>query len=359
MILTDFNIHFFALEGGFDELLIEPFEPEDTKALKASFLSDSNKNHTLLKVTIKEQVFVVKQIKYSLGGMYWSIVFEGAFYSAFKDSSLILRSAFKTNHKALILPFIPNLTSIGNICPKDLGTDLAAITSKFHEEQSFKKKIVEDFYKNHVIEKASYYHLIADFKNALKSPTFFLDSWFSDSVFSSEAASFLNQTDIIKVFLNSFSNLNETEGLIHGDLDIRNLLYDSSKERYYLIDFEYVAKGDRAWDVAVLIESVLSNSFYTDFGNSKIGEVRGLFFNSFILGYCKNYKEKETEVFLKKVLKFWALKAMDSMKNVISTDYLNYHRLIIENALLKTDDFASYILSGKKHEGSKWWRIRR
>jgi thiamine kinase-like enzyme len=119
------------------------------------------------------------------------------------------------------------------------------------------------------------------------------------------------------------------------------------------IDFELTTKGDNAWDVACLIDSIIKLPAFKE--NPKKAYS---FFYYFIDSYDKlmNYNESDFINFLGRVLKFWAVKSIDNWRRFnsegIGDDIFFKSIQRAKLLLLNTDEYLGYIFDDneKKYE---------
>ncbi|MFN3849785.1 MAG: phosphotransferase [Spirosomataceae bacterium] len=102
------------------------------------------------------------------------------------------------------------------------------------------------------------------------------------------------QIKIIKI-LNKWQN----DCIIHGDFHYKNILHGNNGNNFAFIDFELAGIGDRCWDIACFIHSILIDR---DFLKRTLTTNLNEFINNFLLGYQNVDKEK--------IIQFIAVKAI-------------------------------------------------
>lgn len=274
--------------------------------LKIEQLDEFNVRNTIIKVSINNDNFIFKQPKQIINGASWPIINEARFYS-FEQSitNCEFSSYFDTYRNILIVKYFEPISK------NKILIAIPLISKKLREFHNylFLESEVEIYAQKYLSATSNPYKdflriLIKGHENdtfrdevifpALMNPNL----WIRREILYN----FLNQ-HFIFLGINKINEISLNSNLIHGDIKINNIGFKN--ETIYLFDFELVSKGDTAWDIACLLDSI----FYSLF-NKTYEKDKGI---SLFKNVVENYNENSIN-FFERVILFWAIKKIERFK---------------------------------------------
>lgn len=352
MLLSTYNLIGYILQrtwsDDFEEL--EFFQNHSKFSnVEITELNVENPRNNLFKFRVNDSIFVFKQPKFLTSGSTWLIYKEFQFYEEFEDARNFLPSFFEfdKDYNILLMPFLQNL-EIPNLLDgnneviadeiKDFAINLGKKVAEFHLKlKPNPKKLSKSFIRQISAFHPHYQFFFNSIKLGYKRP-----QYFDEVVFPIWKNAFSNKKQLYEFFwntkiYNSLLSFSETwqknnQYLIHGDLKIENILLEGNVPKF--IDFELVALGDGAWDLACLIDSVLhSDTFTTDTPPWK----RYYFAYYLIEGYEEINNQPKSNL-IERVLKFYALKRLERYKKLNDITSFLFEAPSIEKILVDTDE---------------------
>lgn len=354
MILTAYNLQNYILQRNFYGFLgdIENILESDFSKITFQNIDSSSPRNTLLLCEINGGgKFVFKQPKFLTNGATWYIIKESKFYQNFVNNEKIYITNsywFDDNYNILILPYFERFELKLPLevqkeiiqLPKFLGEELASFHSELKQHTHlYFKNFADNF-------QPTYQIFIRQLIQGYKSPSFLDENLFRNWVKMKSPVpknilyGFLWKKSISEALEKIFSISNESQ-IIHGDLKKENLLIDGSNLKF--IDFESFSLGDVAWDLACLAESYLSSVL---FRNNLDATQRFTFFDNLITNYVEKAKlssEKKEDIY-ERTLIFYALRLLESFRNILLTKYIDVNLPIIELILIRHNEISKGLL---------------
>jgi thiamine kinase-like enzyme len=364
MLLTAYNLPDYILQKSADKkfyMLSNIFSVY--KPCYIENIDENNPRNTLLKYTTNEKSFVFKQPKFLTNGGTLLISNEYHFYKSFPNLQVKSQQfSYDEQYKILVLPYLYSLPGLSEVINR--STDLQNYAQQAAESLallhlSLDREVIPAVKK---FTKGTYSYAISTYGNFISLlQRGYNRPQFLDEVVFPAFANIAPTRAILHHLLNNehiFESINHLSGqwvdkyLIHGDLKIENLLQEKGQEVLKFIDFENVSAGDNAWDFACFAESVLYQlplrRGNTIEKHSESLMKRFYFFAVYLNSYCEkmNFNEKEHRHFLRRVLKFWAIRKLEKFRLYDGNfDYFMKSIDVIKKLLLETEFYMNQIYS--------------
>lgn len=356
MIITKLNlIHYIFQQNWKDDFTILNNIIDNRQSYEVRGIDDLNLRNSLIKIMVNNECFIFKQPKYLMNGATWLINSEAKFYQEFGQS--FTKSVFDDKNYILVLGYLDeyNVTAFSkdeNVRVKKID-ELSKLLSDFHLRFAIKDKKVKTFIRKNFLTKSSVY---ISFFNQLKKG-YHRNDYLDEMVFNSlNNRNDKDRRDVLYDFLQNatfFDVLDDFADewfefdnyLIHGDIGIGNILIRNNIP--VLSDFELVSKGDNAWDVACLIESVLMFIRKQEGYSANIGLA---FTNVFLDQYLQKLNLIENKKrFVIRVLKFLAIRKLEKFRHSqagFSANYFFRELERIEKLFIETHKYYDHITNG-------------
>lgn len=362
MLLTACNLPNYILQKRADKkfyMLSNIFSAGNTCLIEN--IDENNPRNTLLKYTTGHQSFVFKQPRFLTNGGTWLISNEYHFYKSFPDLPVKSRQySFDEHYKVLVMPYLYSLPTFDDVigCSSELQAyaqqTACSLALLHHSLDRANNPAVRKYIQANCSYSASTYgNFISILQRGYNRPLFLDEVAFPALANIAPTRAILHHflsNPLIFKSINDLSNQWTDKYLVHGDLKIENLLQEKGQEILKFIDFENVSAGDNAWDFACFVESVLyqlplRRAATTEKHKESLMK-RFFFFAVYLNTYCEhmNFSEAEHRHFLRRVLKFWAIRKLEKFR--LYDGNFNYFLKsldVIKKLLLETDFYIAQI----------------
>lgn len=271
-----------------------------------------NIRNTLLKLSIKDQNFFIKQPKFFISGTSWPIINEANFFELNKHLDFNNISFFYDDiNRVLVMDCLrrnKNLRSSYKDCVEEAVIHL----SKMHEIYSLNgenRQKIKEFVLYNGLNNLNHYQTFLNQISFGIHSDLFLDEVVFLKIYKEKSPEFrpllynLIRSKEVLVAFNELKSLDKTNCLIHGDIKYNNIGFKG--EGLNFLDFELAGPGDNSWDLACLIEDTLA-ILYRKENNIKKLEI--------LQSIIKNYSFERDISFIERLFKFWGLKKLERLR---------------------------------------------
>ncbi len=351
MIITPASIYHFilGLPSNVNNKILKDLK-RNLDSLEFSSLFLENPKNNFVKVVYVNPIYLFKQPKLSITEQSWMIDIEACFYREFSNKKFVIDNFFYHNtSKTLVLPLLKDL----RFKAENLGTELREL----HEETILKKRSNRLFSKKTILNNGTPYQRFVDIlKSTFNNRISLNDTLYKVKLSGKELEKqeiiidFLFEKKTKEFFINFVDQTKKNKShIIHGDMRIENIIFleDGSKK---IIDFELVCEGDPMWDVAKLIESILSHSKFQQYDVS-IFDKKFTYLLSFLKDYWNTHYLSPKKQEIQRFINYWALVKTQNLF-YSSPDFLLKDIMVVKRFMDDRNKLCEDIINEKLNDHS-------
>lgn len=318
---------------------------ENLNSLKFTQVLKDNPKNIFVRVYNNDKInFLFKQSRINIPQQNWKLKIEAEYYKIFNSKSFIIDNFFfEDTSNALVLPiYYPSKFEYFKV---------GILLNSFHSQMDLRNLMVKKFKKNTLLNNGTPYTRFIDIlKLSKKNKSVLIDLIFPQKTSGKN----LKQQEIVIDFLCKNSNFDFLIDLnfriqkikthiIHGDFRTENILFLTDSQK--IIDFEYVCEGHPMWDVANILESILSSTEFQSMNDQILNDK--FQFLVILLKKYRNTNDLSLSKFeIADLIDFWILTRI--MKLSITTfDFLLLEIETIQYLIKNRNSFLDQIIIEK------------
>ena len=351
MIISPASIYHFilGLPSNVNNKILKDLK-RNLDSLEFSPLFTENPKNNFVKVVNSDIEYLFKQPKLSISEQSWMITIEADFYREFKNKTFVIESFFYNNtSKTLVFPFLEDL----GFEDENLGNQLR----EFHDEMTLRKRSNKFFLKKSILNNGTPYQRFVDIlKSTFNSRLTLNDTLYKVKLSGEDLEKqeliidFLFERKNKEFFIDFIAKTKEHKShIIHGDMRIENIIFLENNTKK-IIDFELICEGDPLWDVAKLIDSILSQKAFRQF-NIAVFEKKFTYLLNFLKHYWNVNELSSKKQEIQCIVNYWALvKTLNLFYS--SYDFLIKDITVVKRFIHDGDKLCQDIIDEKLNDSS-------